>query len=110
MLGMFGEKELKFDNIRNEITLFKELLQIAIQQNRKPLDIADQVLLYECICNKDTYVLFPFLRQGYRLSNIEYRGYSLVFSCFRDSEFISNAWMRKTDNGNFLICYIPYMG
>jgi len=101
MLGMFGEKELKFDNIRNETTLLKELLQIAIQQNRMPLDIADQLLSYECICNKDTHVLFPFLRQGYRVSNIEYHGYSLVFSCFRDSEFISNAWMRKTDNGNF---------
>ena len=81
MLGMFGEKELKFDNIRNETTLLKELLQIAIQQNRMPLDIADQLLSYECICNKDTHVLFPFLRQGYRVSWI-FIGFFL-FSRFR---------------------------
>lgn len=91
---MFRKKlRIKYNDISNEGMLFEKLFDTAVQQNSTAL-----LNEHKIICKQDAHVLHNFMQPGYILSNIQYHGFSLFFSCVRDCNFSSDSKEKFYEN------------
>lgn len=89
---MKRETEVEYSADDEEFTLFKILLNIAIKQtvNESLTEISSNKLSkYKKICFNDAHILIKLLRNGYKVSKIQYKKnffkkIALSFSCDRN--------------------------